>query len=256
MRLTFVVFIALSAFLSGCKSPSGSPTSTESPAAASSPSQSDLAFEGTHLFEKTYEKVPQVKAKLHCSSCHLQGGTAAGAASLVGIGAHYPQQSRRAGREINLADRVNECFERSLNGPGLPVESREMKALLAYIDGLTVSPRPTPGLKAVKTSPAEASSDRGQVLFATQCASCHKADGSGTYKDGAYLYPALWGDQSFTSGSDMAQTKNLAAFIAVKMPLGQGRTLTVQEVWDIAAYVAGQPRPAWPSTESSKADTD
>ena len=39
----------------------------------------------------------------------------------------------RAGAVIPLADRVNYCFTRSLAGNRLPVESREMQDILAYL---------------------------------------------------------------------------------------------------------------------------
>ena len=57
------------------------------------------------------------------------------------------------------------------------------------------------------------------------------------------MYPALWGDESFTTGSEVARAGTLAAFLSVTMPLGRGKTLSSQTAWDIATYIAQRPRP-------------
>jgi thiosulfate dehydrogenase len=193
----------------------------------------ELARRGRHLFEQTYEQMPTLKARLHCSSCHLQGGTAAGAAALASI-AVGPQE---------LATSVNDCLENSMNGQAIASDSMEMKAFLAYLQGLKADPAPARGVRALQRPDQEPDERRGGALYAEHCAACHKADGSGTYKGSTYVYPAVWGESSFTSAARMASTDKLAGFVFVKMPLGQGKTLTVQEAWDIAAYVARQPRP-------------
>lgn len=58
------------------------------------------------------------------------------AASWVGVTKRYPQHRARSGKVDSIEDRVN-CFERSLNGKALDVESREMKHLVAYMDYLS-----------------------------------------------------------------------------------------------------------------------
>lgn len=65
----------------------------------------------TQVYGKLY-----VGNALNCTNCHLDGGFNPNAASFVGISALYPQYRERAGRQMTLADRINECFERSMNG--------------------------------------------------------------------------------------------------------------------------------------------
>jgi cytochrome c len=86
----------------------------------------------TRTFAKRF-----VGNSLSCSNCHLEAGQKMGAGTYVGVIYAYPQYKARAGREISLEDRINECFERSLNGTSLPSGSPEMTALLAYMSWLS-----------------------------------------------------------------------------------------------------------------------
>lgn len=80
---------------------------------------------------------------------------------------------------------------------------------------------------------------------------CHGADGEGIKNaKGQWVYPPLWGDESFNIGAGMARTYTAAAFVKRNMPigmhnkfpLGQGG-LTDQEAVDVAEYFSHQPRP-------------
>jgi thiosulfate dehydrogenase len=92
---------------------------------------------------------------------------------------------------------------------------------------------------------------RGQPIFARVCASCHNTDGSGIRRgtagtDLGYLNPPLWGADSFNDGAGMARIIMFANFIHFNMPHGTDYLdvrLSVEEAWDIAAYVLSQPRP-------------
>ena len=70
-----------------------------------------------------------------------------------------------------------------------------------------------------------------------------------------YEIPPLWGDGSFNSGAGMGHLATAAAFIHANMPVGSDYRepiLTVQEAWDVAAFVTSQPRPALRTTSASK----
>ena len=67
---------------------------------------------------------------------------------------------------------------------------------------------------------------------------------------GKWVYPPLWGDDSFNIGAGMARTYTAAAFVKRNMPiafrdkfpLGQGG-LSDQEAVDVAEYFTHMPRP-------------
>ena len=52
----------------------------------------------------------------------------------MGVSQMYPQYRGREDQVQSLEQRINGCFERSLNGKAIAVDSREMKAMVAYIN--------------------------------------------------------------------------------------------------------------------------
>jgi thiosulfate dehydrogenase len=227
---------------------------------------------GMRIVTETKATLPEhVGAALACANCHLNGGTVANASPFNGLATVFPTYSARAGHVISLEERLNECFLRSMNGTRVAEESKDMKALVAYVawmkgdrgaDGKIVG-RGT-GEVDEKLIPDPA---RGKKLFETKCAVCHGSDGQGgKAADGSWLFPPLWGDASFNTGAGMAETSNAAAFIKsnmpiagkTKFPIGQGGLLD-QDAADIADYFAHQPRPDfaaktndWPKGERPK----
>jgi thiosulfate dehydrogenase len=185
---------------------------------------------------------------LTCANCHLDAGRTAYAAPLAGLTGVFPEYRSRRGSVESLEQRINDCFQRSMNGRALPESSNEMIGLLAYIAWLSQGV-PT-GVEVIGrgfrdlSAPASADPVRGQSLYAQKCAACHGATGQGLRGAGnAFVFPPLWGSQSFNTGAGMARISVAAAFIQAKMPLGNAGTLTDQEAYDIAAYFTAQPRP-------------
>ena len=191
---------------------------------------------------------------LDCTSCHLNAGTVAYAAPLVGLWGVFPEYEARSDRVETLADRINDCFLRSMNGRPLPVDGREMRALLAYTAWLstgvpTGSSVEGRGFANLAAPPRKPDADRGKAVYAQQCAACHGAEGGGVHTaDGTFAIPPLWGPESFNTGAGMARASIAAAFVHAKMPLGRGGSLSVQEAWDVASYFTEQPRPAFAET--------
>ena len=185
---------------------------------------------------------------LTCTNCHLDGGRTPAAAPWVGIWGVFPEYRARSARVNTLADRVNDCFERSLNGKRLPGDAPEMIAILSYMQWLS---REVPTAHSVAgrsflrfESAQPASAERGAPLYGERCASCHGHNGAGRGSNGnADFVPPLWGPEAFNIGAGMARLNNAAAFIKANMPLGMGGTLDDQSAYDIAAYVIKQPRP-------------
>lgn len=211
---------------------------------------------GARLNIDTARMLPKhVGNALNCASCHLNAGTVADGSPYVGISAFFPSYAARAGRVITLADRINGCFLRSMNGKPLPLDSTEMTAMIAYFDWMRRETKPDDKVagrgvgkvsQSIVPNPAN-----GKKIYAAQCAVCHGADGEGIKNvAGDWVYPPLWGDQSFNIGAGMARTYTAAAFVKRNMPiafhngfpLGQGG-LSDQEAVDVAEYFTHQPRP-------------
>jgi thiosulfate dehydrogenase len=187
---------------------------------------------------------------LNCTSCHLDGGRTPHASPWVGIWGVFPEYRTRNATVNALQDRINDCFRRSMNGKALPMDSPEMRGILAYMwwlsSGVPVGAevegrgfRRIALPEGTKPDPAN-----GKKVYAEKCASCHGPDGQGiTGPKGEYMFPALWGPKSFNIGAGMARLNNAAAFVKANMPLGQGDTLSDKEAFDVAAYFIAQPRP-------------
>ena len=182
---------------------------------------------------------------LNCANCHLEAGRKLHAAPYVGLMSVYPEYRSRNASVSTIEDRLDQCFERSLNGRALPPGSREKEAIVAYIawlsEGVPVeSARAWRGF--LKLTPTRAPDPaNGRALFAAKCTDCHGVDGQGTASA-----PPLWGPRSFTIGAGLARASLAAGFIKANMPLGQGGTLTDDEAYDLAVYIVRQPRPDFP----------
>ena len=205
---------------------------------------------GLFILRHTRDSLPNyAPSSLNCTSCHLEDGTRLEAAPLTGSFARFPKYMPRAGAVVPLADRVNYCFTRSLAGNRLPVESREMQDILAYLayisTGVPVGTK-IAGAKGLLDPPDTLSGDkaRGEKVFAGTCSACHGPDGQGMPG-----IPALWGPKSFSIGASMARVERAASFVQRNMPLGQGGTLSWQEAFDVAAYINSHPRPDSPGKE-------
>jgi thiosulfate dehydrogenase len=193
---------------------------------------------------------------LACQNCHLMAGTKKFGLPLWGLVNAFPQYSTRSAREITLADRINSCMTRSMNGRALPLDAPEMMAMAAYIDFLSTGVPPGQRLSGLGagTMPEldrAADPERGQAIYTRSCAMCHAPDGGGIRRslptmDLGYLVPPLWGADSFNNGAGMARLTNAANFIHFNMPDGTSYTLpglAPEDAWDVAAFVLSQPRP-------------
>ncbi|HEX2780150.1 MAG TPA: c-type cytochrome [Gemmatimonadaceae bacterium] len=206
---------------------------------------------GLALVTHTADSLPRyAPGKINCSNCHLGAGRNVDAAPLAGAQARFPKYMDRTGAVIGLADRVNYCFTRSLAGSRIPVESREMQDILAYIAWLSTGVpvgegKKLPGAEGLHAIPTLAGdTTRGAEVFRTTCTACHGMDGQGNPG-----FPALWGPRSFSVGASMARRGKAASFIWHNMPFGQGKSLTQQQAYDVAAYIDSRPRPDSPGKE-------
>lgn len=212
----------------------------------------DAVRQGLSIVNATKSALPDnVGNALNCASCHLNGGTVANAAPFVGLSGAYPEYFARSGRVDTLADRINDCFARSMNGRPIAVDGEPMRAILAYIawlsagvpTGASVEGRGFAKIAAPSRAP---DAGRGAALYTQRCSACHGVDGGGLRSAlGVYVMPPLWGPMSFNDGAGMSHAATAAAFIRTKMPLGRGGSLADQDAWDIAALLTGAPRPSF-----------
>lgn len=192
---------------------------------------------------------------LACQSCHLKAGLQPFAAPFVSTAATFPMMVNN--KVVTLPDRINSCMALGLNGQPLPEDSQEMAALIDYIEfvgkGTPEGVRlPGMGLMPIALPEALPDSRRGLAVYAQHCASCHGQNGQGERKQPpniGYYVPPLWGEGSFNGGAGMGQLFYAASFIRANMPTGvdyRTPTLTVQEAWDVAAYMIANPHPIAP----------
>lgn len=191
---------------------------------------------------------------LSCNNCHLNGGRKIGSGSFVGVANRFPQFLGRENKVITLEDRVNGCMERSLNGKVLAKDSREIRAMIAYMTWLSEGvPEDMQELYKgyIKINIPEERADtvKGQLLYKVKCKVCHGQNGRGTVNpegDG-YLYPPVGGHDSFNDGAGMNRVITAAQFIKANMPFGATYDMplvTDEEAYHIAAFINTFDRPA------------
>lgn len=197
--------------------------------------------------------VMQISNGMNCQNCHLQAGTAVFGNNYGSVASLYPKFRARSGGIENIQKRVNDCFERSLNGSSLDTNSKEMKAIVAYINFLGSNvPKGEKaagsGFKDLAFLDRAADPIKGKEAYTLKCVSCHQADGSGVLNPDKieYAFPPLWGKNSYNDGAGLYRITNFAKYVKYNMPIGathDNPQLTDEEAWDIAAYVNSQPRP-------------
>lgn len=224
----------------------------------------------TAAFLGTQGSVAALTNGMNCQNCHLDAGTKPWGNNYGAVWSTYPKFRARSGGLESLEKRVNDCMERSLNGTALDSSSREMRAIVAYMQwlgtGIRKEQKPK-GSGIVELAYMDRAADpaKGAEVFKTKCASCHGNDGQGILKaDGiTYQYPPLWGPHSYNQGAGLFRLSRFAGYVKANMPQGaswERPQLTDEEAWDVAAYVNAQPRPTkdlstdWPDIAKKPVD--
>lgn len=224
----------------------------------------NLVRRGRDLITATYAHIgPSAPAdkryagnNLACTNCHLQAGTRKFGLPIFGLFELFPQYSARAGAEITIEDRINSCMTRSMNGRPLPLAAPEMAAIVAYIKFLSTgvpAGEKLPGLGTGQMPELGRAADpvRGKSIYAEACVQCHYSNGEGIVRNDlvtstGYWVPPLWGLDTFNDGAGMNRLITMANFVHYNMPHGAdylNPQLSVEDAWDVAAYVVSQPRP-------------
>lgn len=219
----------------------------------------DEVFYGQDLIEHTAKflgpkgKVKSLSNGLNCQNCHLASGTKIFGNNYGSVASTYPKVRARSGKMESMEKRINDCFERSLNGKALDESSKEMKAIVAYMKHLGKNVQKGrkaegSGLKEMAFLNRAASPESGKLVYDAKCASCHAPNGEGIMNaDGIeFMYPPLWGNNSFNDAAGLNRITNMARFVKYNMPFGVSHDspqLSDDEAWDVSAYILAQSRP-------------
>lgn len=218
---------------------------------------------GHDLFTNTQQlRGENVFNDMNCSSCHLGEGRVPFSAPVWAAAITLPDFRGKNQHVNNLEERIAGCFAYSMNGVPPEYGSDEMLALSAYHQWLATGAPMYPdkpiygrGFPAPNEPDEEPDYARGQAAYQENCSICHQENGSGHYENGEYVFPAPWGDGSNNWGAGIVRVDTMAGFIYENMPLGQPRSLSDQEAWDIAYYISSQERPQDPRFTGDVAET-
>lgn len=203
---------------------------------------------GLAILVATRDSLPDyVNNDLNCMSCHLGQGTRANGLSLIGVYARFPQYNARSAQVFNLEDRINGCFERSMNGRPLPHDAtamRDMVAWMAHVSRGVAVGDSVPGQGVPRPQVNAGDTIAGAEVWRNTCAACHGLDGQGTP-----VAPPAWGPRSFNIGAGMARLRTAAGFIRHNMPFDRPGTLTDSQAVNVAAYLVSRPRPDFSGKE-------
>jgi len=230
----------------------------------------DLIAHTSFYFGPRGKLSPGATNGMNCQNCHLEAGTKIFGNNYGGVASTYPKYRARSGGLENIYKRVNDCFERSLNGKSLDTTSREMQAIVAYIRWLGkdvkkgIKPKGS-GFKELALLDRAADPEKGKQIYSGKCKSCHQENGEGQLDptSGLYTYPPLWGDHSYNDGAGLYRISNFARYVKCNMPENsdfRSPQLSDEEAWDVAAFVNSQNRPHfdakadWPKTNEKPYD--
>jgi thiosulfate dehydrogenase len=198
--------------------------------------------------------VNRITNGMNCQNCHLNAGTKPWGNNYGAVASTYPKLRERSGTIESIPKRVNDCFERSLNGTAIDTASVEMRSIVAYMQwlGQNVQKGQKPkgsGINELQYLNRAASPANGQIVFNQKCQSCHGANGEGMKNPNeiGYSYPPLWGENSYNTGAGLFRLSRFAGYVKDNMPFNVAShktpALTDEEAWDVAAFVNSQPRP-------------
>ncbi|MEP6846434.1 MAG: c-type cytochrome [Panacibacter sp.] len=197
--------------------------------------------------------VAHISNGMNCQNCHIDAGTKLYGNSFSAVASIYPTFRPRSGRVESIEFRINDCMQRSLNGKTMDSLSREMRAMVAYLKWIGkdvpkgVKPKGS-GTEELPFMDRPADPEKGKIVYASKCQSCHQQNGQGLLKpdSATYLYPPLWGPHSYNVGAGLYRLTRFAGYVKNSMPFGatyQNPQLTNEEAWDVGAFVNSQPRP-------------
>lgn len=165
-----------------------------------------MVRQGHALFVDTRRLMPEAVGNgMNCSNCHLDQGRMAHSAPLWGAYPMYPAYRKKNDKVNTYAERIQGCFQFSMNGKPPAADSPQMTALSVYSYWLATGTRTgveTPGRGYPEVPQPKDGYDfkRGEQVYSEQCAICHGGKGEGQKVAGEYVMPPLWGRDAYNWG--------------------------------------------------------
>ncbi len=214
--------------------------------------------------------VAKISNAMNCQNCHMDGGAKPYGNSFSGVASIYPVFRPRSGIVESIEFRINDCMLRSMNGQTMDTTSREIHAMVVYLKWIGkdvkkgIKPKGA-GLVELPYLDRPCEPLKGKIVYINKCMTCHGKNGEGIMKQAGegFIYPPLWGPQSYNTGAGLFRMGRLAGFVKHSMPLGttyEQPQLSDEEAWDVAAFVNSQPRPEksfsqdWPDIRKKAVD--
>jgi thiosulfate dehydrogenase len=205
----------------------------------------ELVRQGYRIFTNTTEHARRYSGNsLSCGNCHLDAGRRPHSAPLWAAWGMYPAYLAKSDRVSTFEERLQQCFRFGMNGIAPPIDSHEIRALVAYSQWLARGKPagvelPGRGFPTIVRTGSDPNPLRGKTVYGKRCIACHGEHGEGRKDAG----PPLWGLGSYNKGAGFFRIDLLAGFLKANMPLGN-TDLTDQEALDLAAWINLQER--WP----------
>ncbi len=211
-------------------------------------------IENTSYYFGPKGKVAAISNGMNCQNCHINGGIVPWGNNFSAVIISYPRFNNRSCKIMSISRRINDCFERSLNGSAIDTNSREMNAIIAYMhwigDDIPKGKKPLgSGIMQLPYLNRPADPVRGEKVYINRCQRCHGINGQGqpNADSSGYIYPPLWGENSYNTGAGLYRISGFAGFVKNNMPFLEAEydhpKLSDEEAWDVAAYVNSQPHP-------------
>jgi len=246
-------------------------------ASLSSTADGSLILYGRELIQNTSKYlgkkgvIAPITNGMNCQNCHIDAGAKPYGNSFSAVAANYPQFRNRSGIVESIEFRINDCLQRSLNGKTIDSLSKEMRAMVTYLKwlGKDVPQKTKPkgsGTPELAYLHRAADSSKGILVYVNKCERCHGKKGEGIIKADStgYIYPPLWGENSYNTAAGLYRLTRFAGYVRYNMPFDKASnlslSLTDEEAWDVAAFVNSQPRPVkfftqdWPDFKKKAID--
>ncbi|SMO56239.1 c-type cytochrome [Solitalea koreensis] len=215
--------------------------------------------------------IAQISNGMNCQNCHINAGTRLFGNNYSLVASTYPKHRNRSDQVESIEFRINDCMKRSLNGKPLDSLSKEMRAMVAYFKWIGKDvPKGAKligsGIEELPFMERAADTLKGRKVYLAKCQTCHGHNGEGLLNPSKteYIYPPLWGPNSYNIGAGLFRLSQFAGFAKNNMPFNQAShqkpVLTTEEAWDVAAFVNSQPRPVkqykedWPKIAKKPVD--